>query len=50
MSRLSASDREVLVLRYFEDKPLDEGGKVFGVTEPAAQKRGVGPSTGCIEI
>jgi RNA polymerase sigma factor (sigma-70 family) len=39
MARLKASDRDALVLRYFENKSLPEVGKVLGVGERAAQKR-----------
>ena len=39
MSRLKPSDRDALVLRYFENKSLPEVGKVLGVGERAAQKR-----------
>lgn len=39
MARLKPSDRDALVLRYFENKSLPEVGKVLGVGERAAQKR-----------
>ena len=39
MSRLGATDRDALVLRYFENKSLSQIGKVLGVGERAAQKR-----------
>jgi RNA polymerase sigma factor (sigma-70 family) len=39
MARLKPSDRDALVLRYFDNKSLPEVGKVLGVGERAAQKR-----------
>lgn len=39
MARLAAADRDALVLRYFENKSLEEVGMVLGVAERAAQKR-----------
>lgn len=39
MSRLRATDRDALVLRYFENKTLPEVGAALGVEERAAQKR-----------
>jgi len=39
MARLKPSDRDALVLRYFENKSLPEVGKLLGVGERAAQKR-----------
>src|SRR5262249_24894383 len=39
MARLGATDRDALVLRYFENKSLAQVGKVLGVGERAAQKR-----------
>jgi RNA polymerase sigma factor (sigma-70 family) len=39
MARLGATDRDALVLRYFENKSLSQVGKALGVSERAAQKR-----------
>lgn len=39
MARLRDKDRDVLVLRYFQNKSLREVGEVLGVEERAAQKR-----------
>ena len=39
MARLRASDRDVLVLRYFQNKSLAEVGAAMGLAERAAQKR-----------
>jgi len=39
MSRLGATDRDAVVLRYFENKPLSEVGAALGMEERAAQKR-----------
>lgn len=39
MARLRASDRDALVLRYFENKTLPEVGRALGVEDRAAQKR-----------
>ncbi len=39
MSRLRVTDRDALVLRYFENKTLPEVGAALGVEERAAQKR-----------
>lgn len=39
MSRLGATDRDAVVLRYFENKPLSEVGAALGLEERAAQKR-----------
>ena len=39
MSRLRASDRDALVLRYFQNKSLAEVGAVMGLAERTAQKR-----------
>ncbi len=45
MARLKQSDRDALVLRFFENKSLPEVGKALGVGERAAQKR-VGRAAG----
>jgi RNA polymerase sigma factor (sigma-70 family) len=39
MARLGAADRDALVLRYLENKSLQEVGMALGVEERAAQKR-----------
>ncbi len=39
MSRLGTTDRDAVVLRYFENKSLAEVGTALGVEERAAQKR-----------
>lgn len=39
MARLSATDRDALVLRYFQNRSLQEVGVALGVKERAAQKR-----------
>jgi len=39
MARLGATDRDAVVLRYFENKPLAEVGAALGLEECAAQKR-----------
>jgi hypothetical protein len=39
MARLSAADRDAVVLRYFENKSLAEVGALLGLEERAAQKR-----------
>ena len=39
LGRLRASDRDALVLRYFENKSLEEVGLALGLHERAAQKR-----------
>lgn len=39
MAYLGQADRDVIVLRYFENKPLEEVGLILGVEERAAQKR-----------
>jgi RNA polymerase sigma factor (sigma-70 family) len=39
MARLRQTDRDALVLRYFENKSLKEVGAALGVQERAAQKR-----------
>jgi RNA polymerase sigma factor (sigma-70 family) len=39
MARLSPTDRDALVLRYFENKSLQEVGQALGIEERAAQKR-----------
>lgn len=39
MSALSVTDRDAVLLRYFESKPLDEVGAALGVSEAAAEKR-----------
>jgi RNA polymerase sigma factor (sigma-70 family) len=39
MARLKQTDRDALVLRYFENKSLPDVGKALGVGERAAQKR-----------
>jgi RNA polymerase sigma factor (sigma-70 family) len=39
MSRLRASDRDALVLRYFQNKSLAEVGAAMGLAERTAQKR-----------
>jgi hypothetical protein len=39
MQRLPAADRDALVLRFFEDRPLRAVGDALGLTEDAAQKR-----------
>jgi uncharacterized protein (TIGR03435 family) len=39
MAHLGATDRDALVLRYFQNKSLSEVGEALGVEERAAQKR-----------
>jgi RNA polymerase sigma factor (sigma-70 family) len=39
LSQLGERDRGALVLRYLEDKSVDEVAKSLGISEPAAQKR-----------
>ncbi len=39
MAQLRARDRDALVLRYFENKSLDDVGQASGLNERAAQKR-----------
>ncbi len=39
MAQLRAADRDVLVLRFFQNKSFKEVGDAFGVEERAAQKR-----------
>ena len=39
MAELGATDRDALVLRYFQNKSLQEVGSTLGVEERAAQKR-----------
>ena len=39
MSELDEGERDVLVLRYFEDRSLREVGQELGITEEAARKR-----------
>jgi len=39
MGRLSKTDRDALLLRYFENKSLKEVGAALGIEERAAQKR-----------
>jgi len=39
MARLATTDRDAVVLRYFENKSLAEVGKALGMEERAAQKR-----------
>ncbi len=39
MARLGPTDRDAVVLRYFENKSLQEVGKALGVEERTAQKR-----------
>jgi len=39
MAKLSQKDREVIVLRYFDDRPLAEVGNTLGIKEDAARKR-----------
>ena len=39
MARLGTTDRDAVVLRYFENKSLAEVGRAMGVEERAAQKR-----------
>jgi RNA polymerase sigma factor (sigma-70 family) len=39
MARLGATDRDAVVLRYFENKSLSEIGSALGMEERAAQKR-----------
>ena len=39
MARLGATDRDALVLRYFQNKSLQEVGAALGLKERAAQKR-----------
>lgn len=39
MARLGTTDRDALVLRYFENKTLSEVGAALGMEERAAQKR-----------
>jgi RNA polymerase sigma factor (sigma-70 family) len=36
---LNDADRQVVLLRFFEDKPLAEVGKLLGISEVAARKR-----------
>ena len=39
LERLPAADREALVLRFFENRPLRDVGTALGTTEEAARKR-----------
>jgi RNA polymerase sigma factor (sigma-70 family) len=39
LARLSEADRNILLLRYIEDRPLREVGTTLGLTEEAAKKR-----------
>jgi RNA polymerase sigma factor (sigma-70 family) len=39
MGALEETDRLAVLLRYFQNKPLREVGKILGVTDAAAQKR-----------
>jgi RNA polymerase sigma factor (sigma-70 family) len=39
MNALGVTDRDAVLLRYFESKPLAEVGAALGVTEAAAEKR-----------
>jgi len=39
MQRLSEADRTALLIRYFEDRSLQEVGAVLGISDDAAQKR-----------
>ncbi len=39
MARLREQDRDAIILRYFENKSLQEVGKALGLEERAAQKR-----------
>ena len=39
MNALGATDRDAVLLRYFENKPLAEVGAALGVSEAAAEKR-----------
>lgn len=39
MSQLGSSDRDALVLRYFQNKSLHDVGVALRISEPAAQKR-----------
>lgn len=39
MMKLGASSRDVLVLRYFQDKPFDQVAVQLGITEQAARQR-----------
>lgn len=39
VAQLGGKDRDALVLRYYERKPLDEVGKLLGLKVDAAQKR-----------
>ena len=39
MSALGVTDRDAVLLRYFENKPLAEVGAALGVSEAAAEKR-----------
>lgn len=39
LDRLPAADRQVLVLRYLENQPLQQVGAMFGLNADAAQKR-----------
>jgi len=39
MARLNHKDRDVLILRYFEDRPLAAVGTALGIKEAAARKR-----------
>lgn len=39
LARLNGTDRNALVLRFFQDKPLQEVGTALGISEAAAKKR-----------
>jgi RNA polymerase sigma factor (sigma-70 family) len=39
VARLGEADRNAIVLRYYQQKPLEEVGKVLGLNADAAQKR-----------
>jgi len=39
MHKLKASDREVILMRFFENRPLAEIGRVLGLSEDTARKR-----------
>lgn len=39
MQKLAKADREILILRYFENQPLREVGVILGISEEAARKR-----------
>ena len=39
VAQLAADDRNAVVLRYYQQKPLEEVGRVLGLNADAAQKR-----------